>query len=77
MGDGSKVALGAVVGALVVLLLFGGFSGVMGHMMGGSMMGGGVLGMFVSVVFWLLLLVMLLVMLVAAVVWFIGGTRRG
>jgi hypothetical protein len=55
MSDGSKVALGAVVGALVVLLLFGGFSGGMGHMMGGSMMGGGVLGMLVPVVFWLLL----------------------
>ena len=33
MGDGSKVALGAVLGALVVLLLFGGFTGGMGHMM--------------------------------------------
>jgi uncharacterized membrane protein len=73
MSDGSKVALGAVVGALVVLLLFGGFSDGMGHMMGGSMMGGGILGMLVSVVFWLLLLVLL----VAAVVWFLGGTRRG
>lgn len=38
----------------MVLLLFGSFSGGMGHMMGG-----GVLGMLVSVVFWLLLLVLL------------------
>jgi len=73
MGDGSKVALGAVLGALVVLLLFGGFTGGMGHMMGGSMMGGGVLGMLLSGVFWLLVLVLV----VAAVVWFLGGTRRG
>src|SRR5215208_6710443 len=49
-----------------VVLLFGGFSSGMGHMMGGSMMGGGVLGMLFSVVFWLLLLVVL----VAAVAWF-------
>ena len=57
----------------MVLLLFGGFSGGMGHMMGGSMTGGGVLGMLGSLVFWPLLLVLL----VAAVVWFFGGTRRG
>jgi hypothetical protein len=75
MGDGSKVALGAVVGALVVLLLIRGFSGGMGPMMGGPMMGGGVLGMLVSSVF--LLLVLVVVLLVAAVVWFSGGTRRG
>ena len=72
MGDGSKVALGAVVGALVVLLLIGGFSGGMGHMMGGSMMGVGVLGVLISSVFWLLILTLLVV----AVIWFFG-TRRG
>jgi FAD/FMN-containing dehydrogenase len=39
MGDGSKVALGAAVGALVVLLFIGGFSGGMGRMMGGGVSG--------------------------------------
>jgi uncharacterized membrane protein len=73
MGDGSKIALGAVVGALVVLLLIGSFSGGMGHMMGGYMMGGGILGMLISLMFWLLTLSLLVV----AVVWFFGGTRRG
>ena len=38
MSDGLKVVLGAVVGALVVLLLVGGFSGSGG--MGYGMMGG-------------------------------------
>ena len=68
MSDGSKVALGAVVGALLVLLLFGGFSGGMGHMMGGGVMGPHFAGLF-----W----IVPLALLVAVVVWFIGGTRRG
>ena len=33
MSDGSKVALGTVVGALVVVLLFGGFFGGMAHIL--------------------------------------------
>jgi uncharacterized membrane protein len=57
----------------VVLLLFGGFSGGMGHMVGGSMMGGGVLGMLISSVFWLLLLALLAVV----AVWLFSGIRRG
>lgn len=77
MGDGLKVVLGVVVGALPGLLLVGGFSGGimgdMGWMMRGYMMGGGPLGVLISLVFWLLILTLLVV----AVVWFFGVIRRG
>jgi hypothetical protein len=81
MSDGLKVVLGALGGALLVLLLIGGFSGSgmgygmmggMGQMMGGSMMGGGIFGMLFAGLFWLLLLALL----VAVVVWIFNQTQR-
>ena len=81
MSDGLKVVLGALGGALLVLLLIGGFSGSgmgygmmggMGHMMSGSMMGGGIFGMLFAGLFWLLLLAVL----VAVVVWIFNQTQR-
>lgn len=74
VSDGLKVALGALAGVLVVLLLVGGFSGggmdygVMGGM--GHMMGGGLLGMLFAGLFWVLLLV------VAVVVWIFDRAQR-
>jgi len=68
--------LGALGGALVVLLLIGGFSGGgMGYgMMGGmgQMMGGGLLGMLFAGLFWLLVLALL----VGVVVWIFNQTQR-
>jgi len=82
VSDGLKVLLGAVVGALVVLLLVGGFSGSggmgygmmggMGHMMSGGMMGGGLLGMLFAGLFWILVLALL----VGVVVWIFNQTQR-
>ena len=73
MGDGLKVFLGAVIGALVTLLLVGGLFGGMGYgMMGRSMMGGGPLGVLFALTFWFLLLALL----VAVVAWFLGWTQR-
>ena len=50
MSDGLKILLGALGGAIVVLLFVsvlggGGMMGSMGQMMSGSMMGGGLFGM--------------------------------
>jgi len=58
MSDGLKVLLGALGGAVLTLLLVGGFSvGGMGYgMMGGSMMGGGLFGVLFALLFWVLLL---------------------
>src|SRR5215213_11822954 len=81
MSDGLKVILGALGGALVVLLLIGGFSGGgmgygimggMGQMMGGSMMGGGLLGMLFAGLFWILVLALL----VGVVVWIFNQSQR-
>jgi hypothetical protein len=81
MSDGLKVVLGALGGALLVLLLIGGFSGSgmgygmmggMGQMMGGSMMGGGIFGMLFAGLFW----VLLLALLVAVVVWIFNQAQR-
>ena len=68
MGDGIKVLVGALVGALAVLLLVGTFSG--GGM--GSMMGGGVFGMFLGLVFW----VAGLALIAALVVWMVREMQR-
>ena len=50
MSDGLKILLGALGGAIVILLFVsvlggGGMMGTMGQMMSGSMMGGGLFGM--------------------------------
>lgn len=72
MGDGIKVLVGALVGALFVLLLVGTFSG--GGMMGGTgqMMGGGVLRMLFGLVLW----VGVLALIVALVVWIVRQIQR-
>lgn len=76
MGDGTKIILGVLVGALAALLLIwtfsGGVVGGMGSMMGGSMMGGGALGMLAGLVFWLAALALI----VALVVWAVRQIQR-
>jgi hypothetical protein len=79
MGDGIKVLAGALVGAFLVLLLVGPFSGGgmmggMGPMIGGagSMVGGGVLGMLFGAVFW----VAVAALIFALVVWIVGQIQR-
>jgi uncharacterized membrane protein len=70
MSDGIKVLLGAVVGALLTLLLVGVFSG--GGMMSGGMMAGGMIGMSLMLLFW----VLVLALIVAAVVWVVNQAWR-
>jgi hypothetical protein len=62
VGDGLKMAFGFVVGALLVLLLVGGFSG---GGMGYGMMGGGALGMLFALTFWLLVVALLAAVAIA------------
>ena len=69
MSDGLKILLGALGGAIVALLLAGGFSG---SGMGYGMMGGGLFGMLLAGLFWLLLLALL----VAVVVWIFNQAQR-
>lgn len=77
MGDNAKVFLGAIVGALVVLLLIavltgGGMMG-MGSMMGGGMMGGGMFGMLFMLLFW----VLVIALIAALIFWLLNqGQRR-
>src|SRR5215217_3654077 len=77
MSDGLKV----LVGAVVVLLLVGGFSGWgmgygmtggMGSMMSGGMMSGGLFGMLFALLFW----VLVIALIVALVVWIVNETQR-
>ena len=82
MSDGLKVLLGALGGALLVLLLVGGFSGVggmgygmmggMGNMMSGGMMGSGMIGALLMLLFWGLLIALIVVV----VVWIVGQSQR-
>jgi hypothetical protein len=76
MSDGLKIVLGALGGAVLILLLIGGFAGSgMGYsMMGGmgQMMGGGLFGMLFAGLFWLLVLALL----IAVVVWIFDQTQR-
>ena len=60
MSDGLKVLFGALIGAVVILLVVGGFSsgtmgygmmGGIGQMMSGGMMGGSLLGMLFALLF--------------------------
>ena len=73
MSDGLKILLGALGGAIVVLLFVsvlggGGMMGTMGQMMSGSMMGGGLFGML----FW----VLVIALIAALVVWIVNQTQR-
>ena len=77
MSDGSKILLGALVGAIVVLLFVStlggdGMMGGMGQMMGGSMMGGGLLGMLFALLFW----AALVALLIALVLWIVTQTQQ-
>ncbi len=72
MGDNAKVLLGALVGALAVLLLLavlmGGGMMSMGSMMGGGMMGGGMFGML----FW----VLVIALIAALILWLVSQGQR-
>jgi hypothetical protein len=77
MSDGLKVLLGALGGALLVLLLVGGFSGgggmgygIMGGM--GHMMSGGMIGILFMLLFWGLLIALS----VLVVIWIVGQSQR-
>ena len=81
MSDSLKILLGALAGAVVVLLLVGcysgggmgyGMMGGMGQMMGGGMMGVGIFGMLFAGLFW----VVLVALLIALVVWIVNQTRQ-
>jgi hypothetical protein len=81
MSDGLKILLGALGGAVVALLLAGGFSrsgmgygimGGMGQMMGGSMMGGGIFGALFAGLLWILLAALV----VAVVIWIFNQAQR-
>ena len=78
MSDSLKVILGVLGGAIVVLLLFGVFSGSggmgygMGSMMSGGMMGGGIFGGLFMLLFW----VLVIALIVALVVWIVNQTQR-
>jgi hypothetical protein len=69
VSDGLKVLLGALGGAVLVLLLISvlGRGGMMGGM--GSMMSG---GMLFALLFWALVIALI----VALVIWVVGQTRR-
>jgi hypothetical protein len=69
MSDGLKVLLGALGGAVLVLLLISvlGRGGMMGAM--GSMMSG---GMLFALLFWALVIALI----VALVIWVVGQTQR-
>jgi uncharacterized membrane protein len=76
MSDGVKILLAALGGAIVALLLAGGFSdggmGGMGQMMSGGMMGGNLFGMLFGFLFWALIVALLVVL----VVWIFEQVRR-
>ena len=72
MSDGLKILLGALGGAIVVLLFVSvlGGGGMMGGM--GSMMGGGLFGMLFALLFW----VLVIALIAALVVWIVNQTQR-
>jgi uncharacterized membrane protein len=76
MNDGLKIVLGALGGAVLVLLFVsalggGGMMGGMGSMMSGGMMGG-LFGMLFALLFW----VLAIALIVALVVWIFNQTQR-
>ena len=76
MSDNLKVFLGALGGAVLVLLLVAVFSdggmGGMGSMMGSGMLGGGMFGALFMLLFW----VLVIALIVALIVWAVGQSRR-
>jgi uncharacterized membrane protein len=77
MSDGLKNLLGALGGAIIVLLFVsvlggGGMMGTMGSMMSGSMMGGGLFGMLFALLFW----VVVIALIAALVVWIVNQTQQ-
>jgi uncharacterized membrane protein len=77
MSDGLKILLGALGGAIVVLLFVsvlggGGMMGTMGQMMSGSMMGGGLFGMLFALLFW----AVIVALLIALVLWIVNQTQQ-
>jgi hypothetical protein len=65
VSDGLKILLGALGGAILVLL----FVSTLG---GGGMLGGGLLGMLFGLVFW----VLVTALIIALVVWIVNQTQR-
>ena len=76
MSDGSKILLGILVGAIVLLFVStlgaGGMMGGMGSMMSGSMMGGGLLSMLIALLYW----AVLVALLIALVLWIFNQTQH-
>lgn len=72
MGDVLKIALGALGGIVLVLLLRLFSGGGMGSMMGGGMMGGGIFGLLFALLFW----VLVAALLGGIAAWVITRTQR-
>jgi uncharacterized membrane protein len=77
MSDGLKILLGALGGAIIVLLFVSTFGGGgkmdgMGSMMSGSMMGDGLFGILFVLLFW----AVLVVLLIALVLWIVNQTQQ-
>ena len=65
MSDGLKILLGALAGAIIVVL----FVSTLG---GSGMMGGGLLGMLFALLFWAVLVALLVVL----VLWIVNQTQQ-
>jgi uncharacterized membrane protein len=77
MSDGLKILLGALGGAIVVLLFVSvlggdGMMGGIGSMMSGGMMGGGLFGILFVLLFW----AVLVALLIALVLWIVNQTQQ-
>jgi hypothetical protein len=77
MSDGLKILLGALGGAIFILLLIsvlggGGMMGGMGSMMSGGMMGGSLFGILFALLFW----VLVIASIVGLVVWIVNQTQQ-
>lgn len=69
MSDSLKILLGALGGAIFILLLIsvfggGGMMGGMGSMMSGGMMGGSLFGMLFALLFWVLVIALIVALVV-------------
>ena len=77
MSDGLKILLGALAGAITVLLFVsrlggGGMMSSMGSIISGGMMGGGLFGMLFVLLFW----AVLVALLIALVLWIVNQTQQ-
>jgi uncharacterized membrane protein len=77
VSDSSKILLGVLAGAIIVLLFVstlggGGMMGGMGSMMSGGMMGGGLFGMLFALLFW----AVLVALLIALIVWIFNQSQQ-